>query len=115
VLCREEGTQDAYIMEDRIIDKYVELAESVGMTLMAMTSDEISNTEGKMIRVKVTGVLNPETPLPVIVRDVNGAVICRTLREAYEKGMSVWWPEGDLEVTYDDGCMSKSFSKQILK
>lgn len=52
----------------------------------------------------VTGVLNPDTPLPVIVRDVNGKVICRTLGEAFQKGVSIWWPEGDLEVTYDAGC-----------
>jgi hypothetical protein len=85
------------------------------LVLTTMTADEVSTEEGKMVRVMVIGVLNLDTPLPVIVRDVNGKVICLTLGEAFQKGISVWWLEGDLEVTYDAGCSIRNSIKPVCK
>jgi hypothetical protein len=72
-----------FVVEDRNSEKYVAVAENVGRSLTALSTQEVSTEAGKMVRVRVTTVLNPETPLPVIVRDVKETVICRTLGEAY--------------------------------
>lgn len=77
-----DGTEDAFRMEDQRSQKYVAMAKSVGRNLTTMKVNEASTKKGKLVRVTVKGVLNPNTPLSVIVQDVNGKVICKTLGEA---------------------------------
>jgi hypothetical protein len=62
-----DGIEDAFIMEDRRSQKYVAMVESVGRSLTAMKVNEVSTKEGKLVRVTMTGVLNPDTPLHDIV------------------------------------------------
>jgi hypothetical protein len=58
---RKDITKDAFIIEDWKSEKYVAVTENADMNLTTMMVKDVSTSEGKMVQVMVTSMLNPQT------------------------------------------------------
>ena len=65
----------------------------------------ISGCDGgrRVIRVVLKACTRLQLLLPFPVVNRHGRVICRTMEEAFEQKVAVWWMEDDAVVTCVDG------------
>lgn len=62
-----------------------------------------SSLGDRMVRVVLKACTCPDALLPFPVVDSKGKIQCRTLGEAFLKKVPIWWMEGDVVCTCEDG------------
>jgi hypothetical protein len=98
-----EDARSIVLMEDRRASVFVAVGE---YSSSDYTPDRFGSSSCKgrrLIRVVLKAYTHPNSLLPFPVVDSDGKVLCRTLGEAFEKKIPVWWMEGDAVSTCVDG------------
>jgi hypothetical protein len=94
---------DVVLMEDTRALVFVAVGEYYPSDYTPDRSICSSSRGGRVIRVVLKACTHPQLLLPFPVVDRHGRVLCRTLGEAFEKKVPVWWMEEDAAATCVDG------------
>jgi hypothetical protein len=90
-------------MEDTTASVFVAVEEYYSSDYTPDRSVCNSFSGGRVIRAILKACIQPQALLPFPVVDNEGKVYCRTLGDAFEKKVPVWWMEEDAVATYVDG------------
>jgi hypothetical protein len=87
------------LMQDERALQFVGVGEYYSSDFTLERYDSNASTDARVIRP------HPEVLLPFPVVDTDGKVVYKTLGDAFEKKLPVWWMEGDAVATCVDGAM----------
>jgi hypothetical protein len=90
-------------MEDKKVSQFVALGEYCSSNYTLDRFESTSSRGGRLIRVVLKAYTHPQALLPYPVVDTNGTMVCRTLGEAFQRELPVWWMEVDAVATCEDG------------
>jgi hypothetical protein len=103
-----EDAFDFVIMADRSGEEFVALEELRGMFSPPLEKMGRFSLEPHTLKIRITGVQRRDTLLPKLVLDDFGRMLCRSVGEAYEREVDVWWFESDTALPNEDGCTHSS-------
>ena len=94
---------DVVIMEDKPASVFCDVEEYCSSDYTPDHCGGNSSSGDRMVRVVLKACTRLDTLLPFPVVDSQGKIQCRTLGEAFIKKVPIWWMEGDVVCTCEDG------------
>lgn len=91
------------LMEDKRQSVFLAVGEYFSSDYTPERLRSSCNGGDRVIRVVLKACTKPQVLLHFPVVDRLGRVLCRTLGEAFEQKILVWWMEGDAVATCVDG------------
>jgi hypothetical protein len=97
-----EDAPSVVLMEDTEKSNFVAVGEYSSSDYTPERYDSSFSTKDRVIRVILKACTHPKALLSFPVVDSGGNIVCRTLGEAFQQKIPVWWMEGDAVATCVD-------------
>jgi hypothetical protein len=95
--------ENVVLMEDATTSVFVAVGEYFSSDYTPDHFQSNSIRDGRMMRIVLKACTHPQVFLPYPVVDSDGNVVCRTLGEAFQRRLPMWWMERDAIATCADG------------